>query len=265
MLKSIAAGAPGITDVNEGIVIATSYLMGWRDVPLRALLEDALHIPAAVDNDVNLAAIGESWCGAAKDEQNFVFLAIGTGIGAGIVLNGSPYRGTNWAAGEIGYMLVPGIPDIPGRAGQARSSREHDRRRRHQSTMAGSLEPRWHDTAERPDCHPNIRSGASWRLFGTDYPPAIRTCAITCDLQHVFDVELPAFYPGWRCWRTSCPLQHYTGDAGAVEHAKTTPIDPKHTGIRCAIDRFSASRTRYVSVTFGALCRKTKNRRITRQ
>ena len=118
MLKSIAAGAPGITDVNEGIVIATSYLMGWRDVPLRALLEDALHIPAAVDNDVNLAAIGESWSGTAKGVQNFVFLAIGTGIGAGIVLNGSPYRGTNWAAGEIGYMLVPGIPDIPGERGK---------------------------------------------------------------------------------------------------------------------------------------------------
>jgi glucokinase len=117
-LKAIAAGAPGITDVDSGIVIATSYLMGWRDVPLRAMLEDAFNAPAAVDNDVNLAAIGENWVGAAKGVRDFVFLAIGTGIGSGIVLNGCPFRGTGWAAGEIGYMLVPGAPDVPWNEGE---------------------------------------------------------------------------------------------------------------------------------------------------
>jgi len=110
-LKAVAAGAPGITDVDAGIVIATSYLMGWRNVPLRMLLEQALHAPAMVDNDVNLAAIGESWAGAAKGISDFVFLAIGTGIGSSIVLNGMPFRGTTWAAGEIGYMLVPDTSD----------------------------------------------------------------------------------------------------------------------------------------------------------
>lgn len=110
-LKAVAAGAPGITDVDAGIVIATSYLMGWRNVPLRMLLEAALNAPVAVDNDVNLAAIGESWIGAAKAVPDFVFLAIGTGVGASIVLNGSPFRGTTWAAGEIGYMLVPDASD----------------------------------------------------------------------------------------------------------------------------------------------------------
>ena len=117
-LKAIAAGAPGITDVDAGIVIATSYLMGWRDVPLRALLEDAFNAPAAVDNDVNLAALGESWTGAAKGARDFVFLAIGTGIGASVILNGSSYRGRDWSAGEIGYMLVPGTPTIPGNHGE---------------------------------------------------------------------------------------------------------------------------------------------------
>jgi glucokinase len=109
-LSAIAAGAPGVTDVDAGIVIATSYLMGWRDVPLRAMLEDAFRVPAAIDNDVNLAALGESWAGAAKGVPNFIFLAIGTGVGAGIVLNGELFRGSNWTAGEIGYMLVPGAP-----------------------------------------------------------------------------------------------------------------------------------------------------------
>lgn len=117
-LKAVAAGAPGITDVDAGIVIATSYLMGWRDVPLRALLEDAFDVPATVDNDVNLAAIGESWTGAAKDARDFVFVAIGTGVGASLILNGSPYRGRTWAAGEIGYMLVPGTSGVPGGRGK---------------------------------------------------------------------------------------------------------------------------------------------------
>jgi glucokinase len=112
-LKAVGAGAPGITDVDAGVVIATSYLMGWRDVPLRAMLEDELNAPAAVDNDVNLAAIGESWAGAANGTSDFVFLAIGTGIGAGIVLNGKLFRGSQWAAGEIGYMLVPGTSHTP--------------------------------------------------------------------------------------------------------------------------------------------------------
>jgi glucokinase len=115
-LKSVAVGVPGVTNTKDGVVIATSYLMGWRNVPLKALLEDELHVPCAVDNDVNLAAIGESWAGAAKGSQDFVFLAIGTGIGAGIFLNGCLYRGSCWAAGEIGYMLLPGTVGGPGKS-----------------------------------------------------------------------------------------------------------------------------------------------------
>ena len=112
-VNAIAVGAPGVTDVDRGVVIATSYLMGWRDVPFRSMLEDEFGIPTFVDNDVNLAAIGEQRAGSAQGESDFVFLAIGTGIGAGIVLNGEVHRGTNWTAGEIGYMLVPGTSAAP--------------------------------------------------------------------------------------------------------------------------------------------------------
>jgi len=98
-LSAIAAGAPGVTNADEGVVIATSYLMGWRDVPFRQMLEAEFGIPAFVDNDVNVAAIG-------------------TGIGAGIVLNNELHRGGIWTAGEIGYMLVPGTSDAPVERGQ---------------------------------------------------------------------------------------------------------------------------------------------------
>ena len=113
LLVAIGAGAPGVVDVDNGIVIVTSYLMGWRNVPLRALLEEALGIPAAVDNDVNLAALGEGRAGVARGVKDFVFLAVGTGIGAGIIVNGNLVRGHGWSAGEIGYMLVPGVSEAP--------------------------------------------------------------------------------------------------------------------------------------------------------
>jgi glucokinase len=95
------------------VVIATSYLLGWRDIPLKTMLEGALGMPAAVDNDVNLAALGESFFGAAAGVPNFVFLAVGTGVGAGIVLKGELFQGAAWTAGEVGYMLVPGISEKP--------------------------------------------------------------------------------------------------------------------------------------------------------
>jgi glucokinase len=117
-LNAVAAGAPGITNVESGVVIATSYLMGWRDIPLRALLESALGAPSTVDNDVNLAAIGEHWVGAAKGVQDFVFIGIGTGVGASIMINGDPFRGSSWGAGEIGYMLVPEIKEFQSKPGE---------------------------------------------------------------------------------------------------------------------------------------------------
>jgi glucokinase len=118
LLLAVAAGAPGVTNVDEGVVLATSYLIGWRDVPLRALLETRLAVPAAVENDVNTAAIAESRIGAGQGIRDFVFIAIGTGIGAGIVLNGRLFHGMSWSAGEIGYMLVPGTSVSPAESGQ---------------------------------------------------------------------------------------------------------------------------------------------------
>src|SRR5271155_3020766 len=110
-LRAVAAGAPGITDRDAGVVVTTSFLKGWKDVPLRRLLESSLRIPAAVENDVRMAAIGENWMGAARGVGNFVFLAIGTGIAAGVFANGRLIHGRDWTAGEVGYMHVPGVPE----------------------------------------------------------------------------------------------------------------------------------------------------------
>lgn len=117
MLLSVAAGVPGITDPKSGIVVATSYLRGWRNVPFQALLESAFGVPASIENDVRMAALGEHWTGAARGVDDFVFLAIGTGIAAGVFANGRLVHGSNCTAGEVGYMYVPGSCEKPAEPG----------------------------------------------------------------------------------------------------------------------------------------------------
>jgi glucokinase len=109
----LVVGAPGITDVIGGRVLSAPNLTDWHDVPFRDLLEKELRIPSTVENDVNLGALGESWRGAARGTANFVFLAIGTGVGAGIVLNHMLHHGANWSAGEVGYLLLPNLSSDP--------------------------------------------------------------------------------------------------------------------------------------------------------
>jgi glucokinase len=101
----LGIGAPSVTLSPEGIVTWAPAL-GWRDLPLKSLMEEALGRPVFVENDVNLAALGEHRCGAGQGMKDLVVIFIGTGIGAGIVLDGQLYRGADHAAGEVGYMVV---------------------------------------------------------------------------------------------------------------------------------------------------------------
>ncbi len=110
-VRSVAVGVPGVTDPGSGTVLLTSFFGGWKNVQLRDALVSALDLPAAIENDVKLAAIGERWQGAACGLSDFVFFAIGTGIAAGIFANGQLLRGANHAAGEVGYMFVPGASE----------------------------------------------------------------------------------------------------------------------------------------------------------
>ena len=104
----IAVGAPGETQHEEGVV-RWAPALNWRDFPLRQRLQEATGLPVVVDNDVNLAALGEYWFGAVGNGavalHNIVLLSIGTGIGAGVILEGQLYRGAQGNAGEIGYLL----------------------------------------------------------------------------------------------------------------------------------------------------------------
>jgi glucokinase-like ROK family protein len=102
-IRGIGVGVPAITLTPEGIVTWAPSL-GWRDLPLKKILADRFAMPVLVENDVNLAALGEWGFGAGRGTQNMVCIAVGTGIGAGIIIGGALYAGHNQAAGEIGYL-----------------------------------------------------------------------------------------------------------------------------------------------------------------
>ncbi|MCL6444905.1 MAG: ROK family transcriptional regulator [Alicyclobacillus sp.] len=106
---SVVVGIPGY--VVNGTVSGAPNLPDWNEVSLHTELYHRLGIPIAIENDVNLAALGEARFGIAKEVRNVVFLSLGTGIGAGIVIDGHLMRGSVGAAGEIAFMLT-GLDDL---------------------------------------------------------------------------------------------------------------------------------------------------------
>lgn len=103
-LLGLAVGAPGVTHAASGVVEWAPSL-NWRNFPLKQRLAEEFDLPAAVDNDVNLAVLGEQWFGAGRGARNMILLSLGTGMGGGMVIDGVLYRGFHEAAGEVGYML----------------------------------------------------------------------------------------------------------------------------------------------------------------
>lgn len=105
-LRAAAIGVPSAVTPNEGLVTWANNLLGWKDVPLGAELERELRVPVSLENDANMAALGEHWRGAARGVDNFVFIALGTGIGSGVFVDGRLHRGRTGAAGELFLMNV---------------------------------------------------------------------------------------------------------------------------------------------------------------
>lgn len=104
----IGVGVPGV--VRDGRVMLAPAV-DWTDMPLREDLSARFHKPVAVENDVNLMALGEFGYGAAKGASSAVCIGVGTGIGGGIVLDGHLWRGHRAIAGEVGYIL-PGVDSL---------------------------------------------------------------------------------------------------------------------------------------------------------
>jgi len=105
-LTAVGIGAPGLSNPETGILLTSPNLPGWRDVPLRDIMQERLGKKTFLINDANAAALGEFYFGAARGIRNFIYITLSTGIGGGIIIDGKIYSGAIGAAGEVGHMTI---------------------------------------------------------------------------------------------------------------------------------------------------------------
>ncbi len=105
-LQGIGVGVPGIIDMKTGMLRESPNLPGWAGSPVQAEIEQRLGTRVILENDANVAALGEKWLGAAKHVDDMIMLTLGTGVGGGIVLEGRIWHGMTGMAGEFGHMTV---------------------------------------------------------------------------------------------------------------------------------------------------------------
>jgi predicted NBD/HSP70 family sugar kinase len=109
-LVGLGLGIPALLDVSGETVIGSSHL-GWRNVPLKTLLQSKCKLRIMLDNSVKLASLGEMWHGRAIGSKHFAYCSFGIGVGCSLIIGGDIVRGENGAAGELGHILVePGGP-----------------------------------------------------------------------------------------------------------------------------------------------------------
>lgn len=106
--QPIAVGVSfgGPVDATTGTVRLSHHVRGWDSTPLREILKSKFGVPASVDNDANVAALGEYRFGAGVGYDDLLYITVSTGVGGGWILNGKPWRGVEGMAGEIGHMVV---------------------------------------------------------------------------------------------------------------------------------------------------------------
>jgi predicted NBD/HSP70 family sugar kinase len=106
LVDSVVVGVPGVVENDTGVLRLAENVQGLEGGTFARDLQNALGLPVSLENDINLAALGEQWQGVARGVEDFVFLSVGTGMGAGIVLGGELHRGRHGAAGEIDFALA---------------------------------------------------------------------------------------------------------------------------------------------------------------
>jgi len=102
----VGLGCPGGVYRNRAVVSQSPNFPGWRDVNLREPLEEATGLPVVLENDANVAALGEFWRGVGREVDSMILLTLGTGVGGGVILNGHIWQGEWGMAGEIGHVTV---------------------------------------------------------------------------------------------------------------------------------------------------------------
>jgi glucokinase len=102
--EGIGIGVPSVVDVEKGIIYDVMNIPSWKEVHLKKIYESRFAIPVQINNDANCFAVGEKYFGKCKKYKNVIGLIVGTGLGAGLILNNKLYSGTNCGAGEFGCI-----------------------------------------------------------------------------------------------------------------------------------------------------------------
>lgn len=105
-MLGIGIGVPGQVDYEKGIIYNLTNVKGWRNVALRDIMRKRLGLPVYIDNDAQLAALGEMEWGAAKGYKDIICITLGSGVGGGIIINGELYHGRDYSAAEIGHICI---------------------------------------------------------------------------------------------------------------------------------------------------------------
>lgn len=105
-ILGIGVGAPGPLDSKQGIITCPPNLTNWVNIPIAELLHNHFSIPITLENDATAATLAEKWVGAGQQSDNFIYMTISTGIGAGIISDGNLLRGVKGNAGDIGHTVI---------------------------------------------------------------------------------------------------------------------------------------------------------------
>lgn len=104
--KAISISIGGPLNIEEGILFSPPHLAAWGQAPLKQYLSERFNLPIFLEHDGNAGALAEFYFGAGRGTRNLIFLTMGTGLGAGLILNGSIYHGTTDSAGEVGHIRL---------------------------------------------------------------------------------------------------------------------------------------------------------------
>ncbi len=105
-VKCLGVGTPGAVDRSGKVISLSPNINGWQGMEIGRILRERLNLPVVVENDVNSMALAESRFGAAAGYKSVVCVAVGTGVGGGIIMDGKLWRGSNFTAGEIGHITL---------------------------------------------------------------------------------------------------------------------------------------------------------------
>ncbi len=179
-ITAVGIGVPGVV-TDSGVVRVAPNFPDWKDIPVRAYLQQHCPLPIALDNDANVAALAEAEVGAGAQVSDFLFITLGTGVGGCIISGGSIFRGERGGAGEIGHVII-------------------------------------HETAHAPDGKPSYRAGAleeyAGRLgiielakeYALQYPHSLLHSVEDLDVHHISDAVEKGDEAAIACFRRTGQL-----------------------------------------------------------